>query len=211
MFWKKKGIDYSSLEFRAIEVGTAMIEQTAKRYYPPTTKASVFDVILQTESITTFTVRPEFLLTDCASTVYRDIVTALRATVDGSYTGWKLNLSDWARMKFGGVRYIDQDGILTSGGRTGRVGSRLDRARVGIEPPPVTSRMIWDDEQEPTTTHVGFEEVPTDDRHPACAVELLPVDFLADPSILFSDLFSGTGTGFTGIDDQGIVEAGTTY
>jgi len=33
MFWKEKGIDYSSPEFRAIEVGTAMVEQTAIRYY----------------------------------------------------------------------------------------------------------------------------------------------------------------------------------
>jgi len=32
MFWKKKGIDYSSPEFWAIEVGTAMVEQTVKRY-----------------------------------------------------------------------------------------------------------------------------------------------------------------------------------
>lgn len=38
MFGKNRGIDYSSPEFRAIEVGTAMVEQTAKRYYSPNNK-----------------------------------------------------------------------------------------------------------------------------------------------------------------------------
>lgn len=42
MFWKENGIDYSSLEFRAIEVGMAMVEQTAKRYYSSNDK--IFDL-----------------------------------------------------------------------------------------------------------------------------------------------------------------------
>ena len=46
MFWKKRGIDYSSPEFRAIEVGTAMVEQTAKRYYSSNDKSSASYVFL---------------------------------------------------------------------------------------------------------------------------------------------------------------------
>ena len=91
------------------------------------------------------------------------------------------------------------------------MGSRLGHASIGVEPPPGTSGMFWDDEQEPTMNYkvgVGFEEVPIGDRYPTCAVELSPADFSADPSILFSGVFS---TGFTGIDDQGITGEATTY
>lgn len=38
MFWKKGGFDYSSPEFRAIEVSMAVVEQTVKRYYPSNNK-----------------------------------------------------------------------------------------------------------------------------------------------------------------------------
>ena len=132
----------------------------------------------------------------------RDIARALRATVDGSYTGWKFGLSEWARMKFEGARYINQDGILTYEGRVGKMESKMDHTKIGVSPPPVTTGIIWDGEQGPSATWktgVGFEEVPTWNRHPTHAMELFPVDFFADPSVLFS---GPSSAGFTGIDDQ---------
>lgn len=39
MFWKKKGIDYGSPEFRAIDISTEMVAQTAKRYYSSSDKS----------------------------------------------------------------------------------------------------------------------------------------------------------------------------
>lgn len=38
MFWKKKGIDYNSPEFWAIEAGAKMIGHTGKRYLSPDMK-----------------------------------------------------------------------------------------------------------------------------------------------------------------------------
>jgi hypothetical protein len=141
----------------------------------------------------------------------RDIARALRATVDGSYTDWKFGPSDWARMKFEGARYIDQDGILTDEGRVGRMESKMDHPKIGVKPPPTTTRIICGGEQEPTVTWgvgVGSEEVPAGNRHPIHAMELLPVDFFADPSVLFS---GPSFTGFTGIDDQRTAEETTSW
>lgn len=130
---------------------------------------------------------------------------ALRATVDGSYIGGKFNLSDWAKMKFRGVRYVNQDGVLTGeGGPVRGMETGLYHVGIGVEPPP---GMIQDDEQEPTVTRnigVGFGETPMD----GSGVELLPANFFADPSIFFSSLSS---VGFTGADDQGIAGEAATY
>ena len=114
-------------------------------------------------------------------------------------------------MKFQGARYIDQDGILTDEGRVGRVESKMDHTNIGIDPPPATTRIIWDGEQEPTSTRkvgVRSEEDPTGNHHPTHAMELLPVDFFADPSVLFS---GPSSTGFTGIDDQRTAEETTNW
>ena len=144
-----------------------------------------------------------FLLADFISTVHiRDIGRSLRATVDGSYTGWKFDLSDWAKMKFEGARFIDQDGTLTDEERMGGMESEMNHMNIGVNPPTVTTRTIWDGEQEPTETQkvgVGFEEALTGNCHPTHAMEFFPVDFFADPSLLFS---GPSSTGFTGIDDQ---------
>lgn len=40
MFWKKKGIDYNSSEFWAIETAMEMVGQTAKRYRSPCKKST---------------------------------------------------------------------------------------------------------------------------------------------------------------------------
>lgn len=136
---------------------------------------------------------------------------ALRATVDGSHAGWKFNLSDWAKIKFKGVRYVDQDGILIDEGQVGRVESGVDYTSVGVEPLSTTTEMAWDGEQEPIANRkfgIGFEEVAMGNRHPTQAVEFFPVDFFADPSVLFS---GPSSTGFTGIDDRCITGEDTTY
>lgn len=44
MFWKQGGINYGSPEFRAVMVGTEMVEQTAKRYYSSNDKSLGPDV-----------------------------------------------------------------------------------------------------------------------------------------------------------------------
>jgi len=135
----------------------------------------------------------------------------LRGTIDGSYTGWKFNVSDLARMKFKGVRYVDQDGILSNKGGMGGVEPGTDHTSVGVTPPPAAEGVMWDGEQEPTATRkvgLGLEGVPTDNRHPAQAVELIPVDFFADPFVLFS---GPSSTGFTGIGDQRISREATNY
>ena len=151
--------------------------------------------------------------TDCISTFYiRDIARALRGKVDGSCTHWKFGLSDWARMKFEGVRYVDQDGILTDEGGVGIVESGINHTSMGDTALwLVNTGMVWDGEQEPTATgEVGFgsEGVSTDNRHFTQAVELLPADFFADPSVLFS---GPSSTGFTGIGDQRIAGAAAPY
>ncbi|KAF9646991.1 hypothetical protein BDM02DRAFT_3188330 [Thelephora ganbajun] len=168
-FWKEGGIDYCSPEYRAIEAGSAMVEQTAKRRR--------------------------------TSLHLQDIARALRATVDGSYTGWKFNLSDWARMKFEGVRYVDQDGTLTNERRTGRTKSGMDHASMCVASPPVTTGMMRAG-QEPIAVQsigLGSEGVTMSNRHPTQAMELFPTDFFTNPSLLFS---GPSSTGFTGIGDQ---------
>ena len=98
-------------------------------------------------------------------------------------------------MKFVGVRYVDQDGSLSNEGRTGRTGPGTNHANVGVEPPPVIGTTTWEDERETAATHVSMDT----DSDPTHVVDLPPMDFFADPSILFSD---PTFTGFTGIYDQ---------
>lgn len=108
-------------------------------------------------------------------------------------------------MRFEGVRYINQDGILVDEGQVGSMESGMNRTSVGVaRPPPITARTIRDGKQEPAATWtVGadLEEVLMGDRHPTDTTELFPVDFFADPSILFS---GPSSTGFTGIDGQRI-------
>lgn len=131
--------------------------------------------------------------TSCISPVHdSDIAKVLHAAVDNSYYGWKFTPSDWARMKFAGVRYVDQDGTLSNEGRMGRTGPGTNHANVGGELPPVIRTTIWEDEQETVAT-----EVPIDiDHDPTHAVDLFSADFFAD---LFSD---PSFTGFTGIYNQ---------
>jgi len=172
MFWKKGGIDYDSPEFRLIEVGTAMIEQTAKRRR--------------------------------ASLHLLDIARGLRMTVEGSSTGWRFTLSDFAKIKFTGVLYVDQDGILTNEGRVGVEGY----SNAGVGPPQVIAGMVRRDESEPVGTRSGGPfgfKVLTGNCDPGQPSELLPVDF-TDPSILFS---GPSSTGFTGIFGQCV--PGTRY
>lgn len=114
-------------------------------------------------------------------------------------------------MRFRGARYVDQDGILTDEGRVGRMESNMDHTNMGVNPPPVATRIIRGGEQEPTETwKVGVEpeEVPMGNHYPTHAMELPPVDFFADPSVLF---FGSSSTGFTGIDDQHTAEETTSW
>jgi len=179
MFWKKNGIDHSAPESRTIEVGMAIIEQTAKRR-----KTSLH---------------------------LQEIVRALFVTVGGSNTGWKFTLRDLARMKFRGVRYVDQDGFLINVERAERLESKKDYASMGDVPPPVTAGMIWDGEREPTASHNGgieSEGVSRGNCDASQPAELLPADFFTDPSIFF---FGPSSSGFTGIGDQWIAGETTTY
>lgn len=115
-------------------------------------------------------------------------------------------------MKFHGVRYVDQDGILSGEEGAGTVECGMDHTSMGGTPlGPVTTGMTWDGEQEPTATwKVGLEleEVPTGNRHSTQPMELFSADFFADPSVLFS---GPSSTGFTGIGDQRTAGAAATY
>lgn len=146
----------------------------------------------------------EVLTCDCISPARpRDIARVLRETVEGFHTGWKPALSDWAKPKFRGVRFIDQDGVLTNKVQVGRVEPTAAHANKGVIP-PVAAELLWGGEYVP----IGFQDVGTeregvtmDNDHPAQSVDPVSVDLFTDPSVLFS---GPSSTGFTSIGDQGI-------
>ena len=49
MFWKKKGFDYNSPEFRAIDAGALMIGETMKKYASPHSKILGYSFALSDE------------------------------------------------------------------------------------------------------------------------------------------------------------------
>jgi hypothetical protein len=119
-------------------------------------------------------------IADCISYFHsRDIERVVREMVVHSCTGQKPNLKDFLKLKFEGVRYVDEDGIL------------IDGAQAGSEHESKSTRR-----GEP-----GSEGTPMDDCHSTQAMGLLPVDFFTDPSVLFS---GPSRSGFTRIGDQDI-------
>jgi hypothetical protein len=143
----------------------------------------------------------EFLFAACISTFdFRHIARVLREAVDRSDTGHKLDLHALVEFRCGGVRYVDQDGMITSGGQVGRAESGVVHTNEGVTL-PVTAGLMCGGEQEPTETRnvePGLEGVPMSDCHSTQAVGLLPIDFFTDPTVLFS---GPSSTGFTRIGD----------
>lgn len=106
-------------------------------------------------------------------------------------------------MKHEGVRYINQNGVLTDGVGVGVVGQKMAHTNNAITP-NVTTAPMWGLNQEPSEirhTMQDLEGVPTGSRRPVQTAYSAPVDFFADPSVLFA---GPSSTGFTRISDQGI-------
>ena len=124
--------------------------------------------------------------------------------VERSCTDQKLTLSGWAKMRFEGARYIDQDGVLTGEGKARSAGSGTAHTSKGASP-LMSAGLKWSGGLEPAQSQCfepGLEGIPMGDCGPGPTVEFLPMDFFTDPSVLFS---GPSSTGFTRVGDQGII------
>jgi hypothetical protein len=176
MFWKKKGIDYNSPEFRAIDAGMRMIGQTADRYHSPNEKSLGHSCPSTGELLHgIYSTSTKLLLVDHVSPYhFRDIEMVLRQTVVLSYTGRKPNFDDFLKLKSGGTRYVDEDGTL------------VDGVQAGNEQRPTETRNVGP----------GLEGIPVGD----CQF-IQAVDPFTDPFVLFS---GPSRTGFSTISSRDI-------
>ena len=94
-----------------------------------------------------------------------------------SCTDQKPDVHDLLKLKFEGVRYIDENGILVNGMQTGN-----EKKPTGIG-----------------NILSGLEGIPMDDCDSTRAIDLFPMDVFNDPSLLFS---GPSRTGFTRIGNQ---------
>lgn len=131
----------------------------------------------------------------------------LLAAVEGPYADRKFKLSGLTKKKYRGALYVDQDGTLTNEER-GEAGPVTDDTYMNISLPPLATGVAWDDQCEQTTVQdvvLGFD--PADNNLPAQQLEFFPIDFFADPSLLFS---GPSSTGFTGISEHRVTGEATT-
>lgn len=146
----------------------------------------------------------EVLPRDCISPFpSRDIARVLRETIEGFHTGWKPSLNDWAKTKFKGVRYVDQDGVLADKVQVARVEPRVAPTSKGVIP-PVAAGLLWGSER----AHMEFQDVGPglggvlmDNDYPTQSVDPFSVGLFADPSVLFP---GPSSSWFTSIGEQGI-------
>lgn len=81
-----------------------------------------------------------------------------------SHTGQKPHFDDLRKLKLEGVRYVNEDGILIDKVQAGKETQSTDSSNFGPE----------------------SKGVPMDDCHSTRAVDIFPMNFFVDPSILFS-------------------------
>lgn len=207
MFWKKKGINYNSPEFLAIEAGTAMVGQTVKRYRSPNQKRLSYscppiDGVPHCICCTSSKLLPAYCI---SSLRFRDIERVLRETVALSHTGRKPNFDDFLKLKFEGARYVNEDGILIDGVQVGRPESRMAQMSKDYAP-LLTKGLARQGEQKRTEIQndgLGLEDIPMHGCDSTKAVDIFPEDIFSDPSLFFS---GPSRTGFTGIGGQSVSE-----